>query len=402
MHNDKNIFPAEIAEYSAEYHFQQNHTNTLIIYQIVLSAIVVIFISLFIIRVDVSVNSAGIVRPIGERDEVKSPVSGRVDSVFIKENQHVKAGQVLIKIKSEILQNQNSLVVSQQQELENERDDLNKLVSMGKATSLDTFPTLKSSLYSSQFKLYWSKVKQLQAQYAAASRQFNRYQYLYKNHVLSAAEYDKVRLDYETAKNELQLGFDGQRTDWQADLTNLKIKLQQLNTQENDYDQQKDFYSLKASVSGTVQEFKGLQPGAFVAANDVVAEVSPDSGMIAESYVSPKDIGLIRVGTRGSFQVDAFDYNEWGMIKGKIISISSDISTTNGQPYFKVKCKLEANALKLKNGIRGNLKKGMTLQARFYVTRRSLFQLLHDKTDDWLNPNVLSNNKKTIAAEDGK
>jgi len=401
MVDNKNIFPAEIAEYSAEYHFQQNHTNTLVIYQIVLSAIVIIFVSLFIIKVDVSVNSAGIVRPIGERDEVKSPVSGRIDSVFIKENQHVKAGQVLVKIKSEMLQNQNSLVQNQQDEFRNEMADLEKLVALtSKGGAADTFPTLKSSLYSQQYRTYWQKIKQLQTQLNASTRQYNRYSYLYQNHVLSAAEYDKVRLDYETAQNELQLGFQGQRSQWQADLTNVKLKVQQLSTQQNDYDQQKDYYTLKASVTGNVQEFKGLQPGAFVAANDVVAEISPDSGMIAESYVSPKDIGLIQVGTKGNFQVDAFDYNEWGMIKGTITSISSDISTTNGQPFFKVKCKLDKNMLRLKNGVKGNLKKGMTLQARFFVIRRSLWQLLRDKTDDWLNPNVLSNQK--VAVDDGQ
>jgi hypothetical protein len=31
----------------------------------------------------------------------------------------------------------------------------------------------------------------------------------------------------------------------------------------------------------------------------------------------------------------------------------------------------------------------MTLQANFYVTRRTLFQLLYDKTSDWLNPGKL-------------
>jgi len=33
-------------------------------------------------------------------------------------------------------------------------------------------------------------------------------------------------------------------------------------------------------------------------------------------------------------------------------------------------------------------KKGMTLQARFIVTKRSLWQLLYDKVDDWANPNI--------------
>jgi HlyD family secretion protein len=39
-----------------------------------------------------------------------------------------------------------------------------------------------------------------------------------------------------------------------------------------------------------------------------------------------------------------------------------------------------------RNGVKGNLKKGMTFQARFILTKRSLFQLLYDKADDWMNP----------------
>lgn len=39
-----------------------------------------------------------------------------------------------------------------------------------------------------------------------------------------------------------------------------------------------------------------------------------------------------------------------------------------------------------KNGYKGYLKKGMTLQARFIITERTLWQLLYDKVDDWINP----------------
>jgi HlyD family secretion protein len=30
----------------------------------------------------------------------------------------------------------------------------------------------------------------------------------------------------------------------------------------------------------------------------------------------------------------------------------------------------------------------MTLQARFMVAERTLWQLLYDKVDDWMNPNL--------------
>jgi hypothetical protein len=112
--------------------------------------------------------------------------------------------------------------------------------------------------------------------------------------------------------------------------------------------------------------------------------------MIAEVYVMPKDVGLIRPDIKVNFQVDAFNYNQWGLLTGKVLTVSNDIFTDNGQqPYFKVRCLLDKNELKLKNGYVGRIKKGMTLQANFYVTRRTLFQLLYDKTSDWLNPGKL-------------
>ncbi|RYZ46575.1 MAG: HlyD family efflux transporter periplasmic adaptor subunit, partial [Sphingobacteriales bacterium] len=114
----------------------------------------------------------------------------------------------------------------------------------------------------------------------------------------------------------------------------------------------------------------------------------------AEAYIPSKDIGMIQVGTIVRMQVDAFDYNSWGMLMGRVQSISSDIYTDSDQPYFKVRCRLDKNALTLRNGYKSYVKKGMTLQARFQITRRSLFQLLYDQTDDWLNPNLVKNGPK--------
>lgn len=39
------------------------------------------------------------------------------------------------------------------------------------------------------------------------------------------------------------------------------------------------------------------------------------------------------------------------------------------------------------------VKKGMTLTGRFMITKRSLLQLLYDKTDNWLNPKITENER---------
>src|SRR5690606_14157758 len=131
--------------------------------------------------------------------------------------------------------------------------------------------------------------------------------------------------------------------------------------------------------------------GSMISVNEVLAEISPDSGLIAETYILPKDIGYLKVGTPVNLQIDAYDYNQWGMVGGQVQSISADIFTDREQPYFKVRCLLEKDSLSLRNGYQGKLHKGKTWQARFFITSRTLFQLLYDKVDDWLNPNVLPN-----------
>lgn len=108
-----------------------------------------------------------------------------------------------------------------------------------------------------------------------------------------------------------------------------------------------------------------------------------DKGVIA---LSEKDIGLIKKGQLVRVQVDAFNYNQWGTLTGKVLDIDNNVTQHNSDIFFKVRCLLEDNSLSLKNGYKAAVSKGMTLTARFIIARRSLYQLLFDKVDNWLNP----------------
>ena len=84
--------------------------------------------------------------------------------------------------------------------------------------------------------------------------------------------------------------------------------------------------------------------------------------------------------------MSAKNYNQWGAVAGTISDISNDVILVEGEPVFKVTSTLDQDFLVLQNGYKGRLKKGMTLNARFVLTERSLWQLLYDKVDNWLNP----------------
>ena len=104
---------------------------------------------------------------------------------------------------------------------------------------------------------------------------------------------------------------------------------------------------------------------------------------MAECYVSPADIGLLKDNHSVKFQIDAFDHNRWGTATGHIVRINQDISNINDLPMFKVMCSINETDLFLNKTINGSLQKGMTLRALFFIDNRSLFQLLFDELEDW-------------------
>ena len=108
--------------------------------------------------------------------------------------------------------------------------------------------------------------------------------------------------------------------------------------------------------------------------------------MLGECYVSAKDIGMIKVGQTAKFQIEAFDYNYFGMATGQVFSIANDVILIDRIPVFKVMCRLNETSLKLSNGFTGVIKKGMGFRARFKITKRTLWQLLYDNLKNWFDP----------------
>ena len=384
MEHQKNIIPFSAIPNSVEHHVVKSHKRTKAIYLTVLASLFVGFLLMFFIKTDVSVKSTGIIKSVAERNEIKAPAEGIIDSIYVQENMFVRVGQPLMKIRATALEQKGSALSQQYKDLENQIHDLELLVA-GKTSGL------LSSVYSQQYNLYQQKIREASNRYNLALKTYNRYAYLYQQKAISALEFDKIAFEKRAAESEYSLVREQQKSQWQTELNNLRTQFEQIKAQLGINEEFKSQYLVKAPISGTVQNLKGIQPGSVVSASEVLGEISPDSGLIAEVYVLPKDIGLLKEGNPVKMYVDAFNYNAWGHIDGKVESISSDVFTSEGQPYFKVRCRLNQTALQLKNGYKGQLKKGMTMQARFKIARRTLFQLMYDETDDWLDPKNLKN-----------
>jgi len=379
------IFPTEIIENTTEAYLPQVTVRSQIIYISVLVILIAALISLPYIKISVSTNSSGIVRTVAEKSDFKAITSGRVSAWLVKENQKVETGQNLVVLASEMLDSKISLVKFQQIEKQQFIHDLGILTRLD-SVNLLSVRGLRSSLYAQQYNQLNYQLQESLQQQRKIKKELDTDRMLYKEKIISMREFDEKEYIYKRLLAEYRSAIERQLSQWQSDLTTHQIAIAEIQAQESQLLKEKELYTIKAPVSGTIQQLVGKYPGSYVQAGEGLGLISPDSSLLVECYISPKDMGLLKKGMKVTYQIDALNYNDWGFAYGEINEIANDFEVIEKQPVFRVKCRLDTRSLKLKNGYATTLKKGMTLRARFIVTERSLYQLLYDKVDDWLNP----------------
>lgn len=380
------LLPNEWIENSIETYIYQHTTKSQVIYWVVLLAITATLVALPFIYVDISVQGSGVVRPIAEKAEITSSVTEIVDSVFVREGEQVKKGDVILRFKTA---NSDYKISYQISRLNDCSAQLMDLAYLAKGEKPNTF----SSPVRQQEYIYFIRKKQeLETASAQAEKEYMRNKTLFEKKVISEEEYDGYYFKLQNQRNELASLMQSQLSTWQADKNTYQNTYNEMNSSLKQEVKDKDMYIVRSPVAGTVDQFSGVYRGSSIQAGQTLAVISPDSTLCLEVYVTPRNIGFISVGMPVKMQVESFNYNEWGTIPGKVKEISSDFLTdSQGNSFYKVKCEIERDYLQLKNGRVGKLKKGMTVSAHFMVSRRSLFDLLYQKMDDWVNPRQYEN-----------
>jgi HlyD family secretion protein len=361
--------------------------NSQFFYAVFLLLIFCSLLSLLLLKTSISIKSQGILQSAIEKAEIQIPVNGKIIAINLKDNQAIQKGDTLLKIDASLSGVKDNSIQNRMITLNHFLHDLSAITQQKPVFQIH----FETPQYQTVYSQYIQDVQNAENTRQLAETTFKRYDQLFKGKVVTAAEHEKYAFDLKQATTAKQLLIQKYQSQWQTEINQYQEELRQLKEQQNEINYEQHFYTVIAPVSGSLQNLSGLQAGTYVFANQKVAEISPDTKLTAYCYIKPSDIGLIRKGQQVRLNIDAFNYNQWGFVTGKVLDISNDIIVTNNQPVFKVKCSLDQKYLQLKNGYKGFIKKGMTFNARFMVTERTLFQLLYDKVDDWVNPNLASN-----------
>lgn len=338
-----------------------------------------------IIKVDVGVRGLGVIRPVTEIVEVRSPVSGQIQTWLAEENKLIRHGEIFALLDAPGLNEQLRFNKARQIQLESYITDL-ELLQKADSAAFDASLPLTSSFYQQSFREIQHRLSNQKIKTNQLRAVFERKNFLYKRDAGSLTAMEEARIAVDDAIVQYKLIIKQQKLAWKNDKLMRQNELEQLKSEHTRIRQQKDHLKIRSPVSGTLQNVNRLYQNHFVYHNQVLAEISPDTTLVAEIYISPVNIGLLRKEMPVRIRIDTYNHNHWGTISGEIITISGDIQIQDGQPFYRVTSSLDQSYLVLSNGVKGEIKKGMTLSARFIINRRSLFQLLYDKMDDWLNP----------------
>lgn len=378
-----NLFPPEIIEHTTESHFAKHHKGTQIIYVVVLLVLLIgIGVTPFI-KIEITTQSRGIIRSPQENNLLQSAIYGEVKKVSITENCRVVVGDTLMLINTEKI---NEQILTYSRNIKRNQQFIDDL------KSILTFQPQKivSPKYLSEYNEYHSQLKQQELQSEYLLQEKNVSDELFEKKVETEMDHLKIINNYGLSIKKEKLIHNQYQKQWNAALAQLQLENNDNEATIVQLNEEKRKYVILAPLTGTIIKYSGIKVGNFISPSQEIAQISPSTDLLAECYVEPSDIGFFHEGMKVKFQLDAYNYNQWGMASGMVSEISSDIIAINNQPVFKVRCSLNEKQLKLKNNYSGELKKGMTFTGRFSLTERTLSQLLFDKVDDWLNPKLVS------------
>ncbi len=239
-----------------------------------------------------------------EADKVglSTDVSGMVQAIEVKDNQHVTAGQVLFRL--DPLPFQLKLDQAQAQ-LGTVRDNLN---------------ALKANYQNVQ-----AQIKQAEAQIAFNQLQYQRQQILARQQFTPQMSLDQARLNLQTSEQTLasakaQLASIVANLDGNPDIPiEQHPQYRQALAQRDEAARQLRDTVVRAPYNGTVTNVPALEPGMYLAASTTAFYLVDTDRVWVEAQPKETELTEVRAGQPATITVDTYPGREW---HGTVASLS--------------------------------------------------------------------------------
>ncbi len=137
--------------------------------------------------------------------------------------------------------------------------------------------------------------------------------------------------------------------------------------------------TIAAPVSGIITTLDVRGAGAVLQVGQTIATISPSGArLVVEAQVLNKDIAFIEAGLPVKLKFDAFPFQDYGVVEGKVIAISPDAqSDKDSGSFYKVTIVPQQTEIVAK-GKKLPLRPGLAVSADIVTERKSVMSLILD------------------------
>ena len=309
------------------------------------------------------VPAQGKLVPAGNAHEVQAPVQGVISEVLVKNGDSVRKGQTLMRMNQDVAQ-------AEMQGLEKQRAAI-----LQDLSALEQKKAQKSGLE-----------KQIPG--ADNLVQIKKEGYDHYNQVaggvVSQVEILDRKAEWVNAQRNLdQLKSDFARVSSELDQQEHEItrRLAEIDSNRAASQEKLGYHEIKASMNGVIFDLSKKSPGTVVTPKDKLFDIIPGEDLVAEVFLTNKDIGFIHEGLPAVVRLDTFPFREFGEIKGTLSYLAADALPPNEEfkyPRFPAKIKLDRQFLS-HSGVKLSLKSGMAVTVNIQVRSRTLLSILTDE-----------------------
>jgi hemolysin D len=330
-------------------------------------------------RIDVVATATGKIVPSGRTKVVQPFETGVIRAIHVQDGQSVKAGELLIELDPTINEAESAHFRSDLLTAQLDVARLNAVLSedANPVTLFQPPETASVALVTMQRRFLLQQVEEQRAKLAALDRQkaqkqaelatvrasvtkleamlpilkqrVDIRQTLYSHETGSKANYLEIFQSYVEAQHELevqrsrlgeaeaaiaalaetraQTAAEFRRTQF-ADLVEAERKAAGFREDLIKATQRTHLQALAAPIVGTVQQLAVHTIGGVVTpAQALLVLVPSDSHLEVEAMLLNRDIGFIRPGNEVEIKIDTFPFTRYGLIHGRVLSVSQDAIT---------------------------------------------------------------------------
>ena len=334
-----------------------------------------------VMRLPETVNCQFVLIPATGADPIQSPRQAIISRVAVEEGQPVKAGEDLFVLRSDEIRGWDT-------QFRTLTEDLH-----GKEESLARYNTA----YASQLEIKKAEIEQAKSEvqfrenHAGTSRELvTRMEKLAQKGGISEVDLIKLKLDLAGSEKDLsvaqrtvqQVNLDRQRIETeharlrgeqQSEIEKLKMRIGALKTDlENT---QQNLLTVRSPYEGVVISMDQRTVGSFVQQGQVLCQLAPkDAKPRARMTLNEAGFPKLAIAQRVRYFFDAFPYQRYGAVTGKLDWISPSAVTTTDGSHFVALGSLDRYDISPRAGQVLALRVGMRGQAHIIVGGRTLIE----------------------------